>query len=227
MRKVRIRVLLRRFFHPWCILSLLLFLLGIVITIRVLPNADTAPLTFLGKRAIATGVVTRIDDSGVSETVEDGPILTIWRHHYTYTVGGRTYQGVSYDVRRDEGKVEVEYLVAHPSRSRIEGMRMKTYTFTNLIVGFALASLGFPALYFSLLRSFKHVSLLLRGTLVQAPVARTRGDDLTFYFITPDGQRIEVPTRDYDVATFRAGLGQRVLYDPAKPSRWLVLRPDE
>lgn len=176
------------------------------------------------------GRVIRVDDTGASENKQP-----VRKHHYEYSVAGRTLTGTSYATGggASEGEeVTVEYDEGTPERSRIAGMRRAMFgPGAAFVVIFPLV--GAVILYFAT-RSGVHRNHLLRegilttGTYVSREptnmtVNKQRVWEVTFEFTDRNGQRQEAKARSTDTSRLEDEAREPLLYDPNDPSKAYLL----
>lgn len=80
---------------------------------------------FRGDTEEVQGLVVELRETGSSENEN-----TVWAVDYQYDVAGKKHYGTSYSTNpqfSEGGPATVEYLANHPERSRIKGMRRRTF----------------------------------------------------------------------------------------------------
>jgi hypothetical protein len=178
----------------------------------------------------ANGRVTRIESTGASENKQP-----VQKHHYEYSVAGRTLTGTSYatgGALAEGEQVTVEYDEGSPERSRIEGMRRAMFgPGAMVVVIFPLV--GFVLLYFATRSGIRRNHLLREGILTTGVLVRReptnmtvnnrRVWEMTFEFTDRSGQRREATARATDTSKLEDDTREPLLYDPDEPSRAYVL----
>jgi hypothetical protein len=136
--------------------------------------------------ALTDGAVTGVHQTSASENDQ-----TIYGIRYRYQVAEVSHQGVSYALsnRFESGQpVTVQYLVKRPDRSRIEGMRVRTFgLFAIFPILFPLVGLGVAmrGLVTGLLaRRLLKIGRLAFGRLVHKEPTHTRINKQTVYRLT-------------------------------------------
>ncbi len=143
-------------------------------------------IEFRGELDMTDGAVVDVHETAASEGEK-----TIYGVRYRYRVGEASYEGVSYGFSANftPGQaVKVQYLVNHPDRSRIEGMRVRKFGPSGIVtVLFPLVGLGLAirGLFGGLLaRRLLKTGRLAFGTLVHKEATNTRITKQTVYKLT-------------------------------------------
>lgn len=220
---VRSRVLFGGFFNQF---GWLFFGFGMIFVWAFVGNADlTSFIHFRGELATTYGQVTEGEDTGAS--VDDTPV---YANHYTFTLDGQQYEGVSYATGQQLRKGErctIEYPPGNPARSRIAGMRTAMFTPVVLfIVVFPLVGLCFIAA--GLKNGFKAVRLLRDGLVSygklvgKTPTATKINNEtvykLAFEFSPGDGETYTAFAKSHQPAKLEDEEQEPLLYDPFDPS---------
>lgn len=218
----------------WLVLSF-----GLLFSSCFFADSEAVTLvTFRGDKGQAPGQVTEIRETSASEN--DVPILAV---AYAYTVAGVGHQGTSYALGVPFGPgdpVRVEYLLADPGRSRIEGMRMRRFTAAaSFVLLFPLV--GLLLVYFALRHGVRARRMLRRGLLAYGRLVETKETsgsvndqpvyDLVFRFTDPrDSGAIkgwvtehEVVHRTHELATLTDETREPILFDPDRPSQAVLV----
>jgi hypothetical protein len=211
-------------------------------------QADYSFMTFRGPHRTAVGQVTAIEKiKGREEEGGDGQSGTsIDANHYSFSVAGRDYSGVSYSdgarVRRGD-KVTIEFDEKDPSRSRIAGMRraIRDWRSPQLIVMTIFSIIGLSMIAGGLRTGRRRINLLRAGLLAMGKLTATRPMDvnlddpryeLTFEFTARDARRAEAKVRTndayrtYRIARLSHGGSVPLLFDPDDPSRAYLLEAE-
>lgn len=218
----------------------LVFGFGLIFFLVFVVRADYSFITFRGPYGTAVGRVTAIEQTKASEGGEGGERgIPIDAYHYSFSVAGRDYSGVSYDTGarvRSGDKVTIEFDEKDPSRSRIFGMRRAIWNWSPWLIAFAIFPIiGLSTIAGGLRTGRRRNDLLRSGLLAMGRLTLTRPTDpnlenpdyeLTFELTASDGQRAEAKVRTNDVYLIgrlsKQGLVP-LLFDPGNPSRACLL----
>ncbi len=211
----------------------LLFGFGMILVFIFGSSADlSSVLAFRGPQETAEGVVVSNEKTGWSEGGRRrGRGTPIYQHNYTFQINGVTQRGVSYS----KGKaltvgqtVQIEYPKGRPEISRIRGMRtgpLGPKAWLVLIFPLAGLCLAVPGLF----GGWRKLSLLTRGGLARgrliakekttAQVNKAFVYKLTFQYTDSFGQQHQGQTKTHRPEKLEDDAEERLLYDPARPSR--------
>lgn len=190
-------------------------------------NADLSFITFHGALSRATGYVTSVQKTNAKENR-----VRVHANHYTYSVAGRSFSGISYSSGQevDPGAaVTVEYKADDPSRSRILGMRRNLFgPAVLLVVLFPLIGLLIAggAIAFGIAQTRRlRTGEIVVGTAIsreKTPLRKSRSTSVTYEYTPRDGvkRRRTVSVYDEQLAAENERL---LLYDPAYPEQADVL----
>jgi len=206
-------------------------------------NADvTAPFVFRGDLESVSATIVAVVETGFAEgggdEDEGTPVLA---HHYRFAYDGRRYEGISYALQAEEAgatpveidaATTVEFPRGHPERSRIRGMRSAPFpAFVVLVgvfplVGLVLAAAAAPGGWRSW-RLLRH-GRLASGKLVAdertgASANRQPVHKLTFEFQDTSGGAARITVRTRETQSLRDDVTERLVYDPARPTRGTTL----
>lgn len=194
---------------------------------------SNSELTALGKFAGDLGgvsaFVTAVEATSMSEN--DSKVHAV---HYEFEVDDRRLSGTSYTtlgVPAEGARVEVEYVVADPSMSRIKGMRTAPFSAAVAFVWiFPLIGLAFVAFG---VRSGRNAVRLLehgehaRGRLVAKERTNTtinnqRVMKLTFEFEDASGATHKAVARSHRLAELEDEATEELMYDPHRDAAVLL-----
>lgn len=190
-------------------------------------------LTTLGKFSGGLGgvsaFVTAVEATAMSEN--DSKVHAV---HYEFEVDDRRLSGTSYTTRgvpAEGARVDVEYVVADPSISRIQGMRTAPFPAAVAFVWlFPLIGIGFVA--FGLRSGRNAIALLVhgehaRGRLVAKEATNTTVNNqrvfkLTFEFEDGSGATHKAVVRSHLLADLEDEETEALMYDPHRDAAVLL-----
>ncbi len=185
------------------------------------------------ERALAPGQVLRVEETNSSEN--DSTIYAI-RYLFRVEQQEAEYYGVSYTKNyfsfAEGQQVQVEYHVATPANSRIQGTRMSP--FGNSIACMMLFPLiGVVTIFGGMRLGIRNLRLLkhghtAQGTLIRKEPTNTRINEqivykLIFEFVDAGGMRQQAIAKSHQTHTLEDEETERVLYDPKNPSAAVLL----
>ncbi|HEY0142122.1 MAG TPA: DUF3592 domain-containing protein [Thermoanaerobaculia bacterium] len=193
-------------------------------------SADLSFLKF-GSLAQTSGQVTQVEATAASENEQP-----VYANYYAFSLAGRRHTGVSYvtgSAATVGETVEIEYDASDPSWSRIAGMRRAMFGSWALLFALIFPGIGLTIALFSLRSGLRRARLLRNGQLAMGKlvgkeatsttVNKRRVYELTFEFITREGQRREAKARTTFPHTLEDERQEPLLYDPQKPNVVYVL----
>ena len=212
-------------------LSWALLCLGMVLFWVFFMNADLSFMHFGGQVERVEGVVTGSEETNV--TVNDEEVIA--NSYYFMSRDSIEFWDVSYAAGRwyPEGKkVVVEYPLAKPHLSRIQGMRREIFgPGTAFVAVVPLAAL--IAVLFSLKKGIRARRLLGRGKLAagrlvdrEATNTEVNGQTvykLTFAFVADDGREYKVVHKTHETESLEDEEEERLLYDELDPQMALMV----
>lgn len=222
-------IIITNLFHGIAQFGWLFFAVGMFIMWGVVGDADVSFLHF-GPLGRARGQVTQVENTGAREGE-----IAVFRSDYAFSLAGRRHTGVSYvtgDAPAVGETVEIEYDESDPSWSRIAGMRRAMFGPAVLLV-LVFPAAGLVIALFSLGPGVRRVRLLRSGDLAvgkliakeatSITVNHRQIHEMTFEFVTRDGQRREATTRTGVPYKLESEEGEPLLYHPRNPSVIYVL----
>jgi hypothetical protein len=196
-------------------------------------HADLSGWRFrAGKAARVTGELLNCRATPYSSGgSEDSAGTPIYANEYHYQVNGASIGGVSYDTGNcAQSRVTVEYLIAAPEISRIEGMRRDVLSGWCALVAL-LPATGLAVIVGAWRRGVLRNKLLREGVSAQGQVtgkvataSETMGRTdyrVTVAFVARDGVERQVAMRTNRPEKLADPACSMVLYDPADPQRVL------
>lgn len=187
---------------------------------------------FAGKTDFVEGRVIAIEDHTDYEDSESGPSFAV---RYAYELAGVAYEGRSWtsNPRLDPGEtVNVEFLVADPVTSRIEGLRVRGYTGPGWFM-LLFPLIGLLVLLVSTLRGRRRVRMLARGRPALGTLVDKRDTGgavneqpiyaLTFLYRDHSGREQRGETQALDTEALEDDGQERLIYDPRRPERIILL----
>lgn len=214
----------------------LFFAFGMVFAFIFVGAADLAStFKFRGSLGKAEEVIVSSGQSGYSEGSSHGRSsrrgAPIYRHDYTFQSDGVIHLGASYSKGGElpvGQNVRIEFPQGQPEISRIKGMRTAPFGPAVLfvlifpLVGLAMALPG-------CFGGWKNYVLLRRGELARGRLIEKKRTNtqvnkryvykLTFQYTDQFGQAHQVPTKTHCPEKLEDDAEERLLYDPARPSR--------
>ncbi len=207
-----------------------MFLGALTVLIVMVFSADWNSLKFSGDADIRTVEGDLFDITSTSTSVNEQPVLA---YHFRFSLpdDGKLYEAVCYEtgnVSFESNIVVVEYIADNPELARIQGMR--TGILPPLFSLFALPFFG-AAVWLGR-TAWKRGRLITRllpngeiasGRLVMQNTTNTRINNrsvmaCTFEFEV-DGEKYRVVGKTHRPEFITDELEERILYDPADPSR--------
>lgn len=194
-------------------------------------EADLPWLTFQGETQFVEGTVTSVDTTGGSENGQ-----TVYAVHFDYLVERELpHSGISYSTgwAPPIGEtVGVEYLVNHPSRARIEDMRLGMWGPAVLFI-LLFPAIGVGIAVFLIRRGLRRNRILRRGILTNARLLAIGTTNTTvnekpvralhFEFKDRSGKPSEAEVRTLDAEIFDESETYPILYDPQASSQALAV----
>ena len=189
-----------------------------------------------GETATVEAVVTGYRQTGASEGGSDStPGTPVYATQYRFRLAGQEYAGESYatgDYHQQGHRVTVEYSVANPQRSRIRGMRSKTFgAMAMIVVIFPLLGLIFVigGMRYGL-RSVRllRIGVVGFGRLVSKTATNTRINEQTVWrleyeFATRSGQRVRASARSHVTELLEDEAEEPLFYNPDHPEHAVLL----
>lgn len=220
--------------HPLATWGWLLFALGMVVVWLFGANADVMSLYFHRlETKRGTGVVTAVDPTGFSEGgSKHRRGRTVDAIRFRFEADGQSFEGCSYLTqphhRAAGATCHIEYPAGMPRQARIQGARRAPLSAHAALTG--LVPLAGVVLFLAgVWRGIRAVGFLRRGKPALGRLVRKRGlnqrvnkkqvFELTFAFKADDGSEHEFKVRTADVEPLTDDPRERILYDPARPSR--------
>ncbi|MCG3127043.1 MAG: hypothetical protein CHACPFDD_01900 [Phycisphaerae bacterium] len=220
--------------HPLATWGWLVVALGMVVVWLFAVNADVVSLYFdrLPTKRV-TGVVTSVEPTGFSEGGgkhrRGRPIDAI---SFEFELDGGKWAGRSYLTQphqRSAGKTcHLDYPAGMPQHARVQGARRAVFGWPAAL-GVVVPLIGVGLFGAGLWRGIRAVGFLRRGKPALARLVRKRGlnqhvnkkqvFELTFAFRTDEDVEQEFKVRTADVEPLSDDAEERILYDPARPSR--------
>lgn len=195
------------------------------------PMADWSFVRFRGPTGDAQGQVESAEKTGAKENNR-----RVWKVGYRFTdPAGVERTGASFALGQapDPGTpVRVEFLLADPGVSRIEGLRMAPFSpWVSLVALFPAA--GLLLALAGLRRGLTAVALMAEGelglgTLRGKEATSTRVNNrpvyaLTFAFTDLDGREQTVTARTHQPERLQDQAQELLVYDPSTPSRAVLI----
>jgi hypothetical protein len=195
------------------------------------PQADLSFVRFRGPTGVAEGVVVGVGKTGAKENNR-----RVWKLTYRFTdPAGVEREGASFSLGQEPdagGPARVEFLLADPGVSRIEGLRMAPF---SPWVGFValFPAVGLLLALGGLKQGLTSVGLMAEGELARGRLrgkepTNTRINDrtvyaLTFAFTDLDGREQTVTERTHTPERLQDEAEELLVYDPSTPSRAVLV----
>lgn len=225
---LRLQVLLG---GPLGVMGWLFAAFGAIFPWAFVPMADLSFVRFRGPAGQAQGQVVGVEQTSARENKR-----TIWRVLYRFTdPAGVERAGASYALGQEPaagGPAPVEFLLADPGVSRIEGLRMGPFSPWVCVVAI-FPAIGLLLALGGLKKGLTSVGLLAEGELA---VGVLRGKEptntrinnrtvfaLTFAFTDLDGREQTVTERTHTPERLEDEEGELLVYDPSSPSRAVLV----
>ncbi len=225
---VRLRVLFGGFNNQ---IGWIFFGFGMIFVWIFALHADLASIfLFRLETRTTVGVVESVQSTNATEND-----VQVYEVKYIYFDDlGKQYSDSSYTTGYPgvEARVNVEYVVALPSISRIEGMRREIFgPGAVLAIIFPIVGLGF--LTFGIRYGLKANRLLSQGRIAFGKLISTESTGasinnrpvikMTFSFTAEDGLDWDVTAKTHEPEDLRDELEEPLLYDPNDPSTAVLL----
>lgn len=210
------------------------FALGFVFSWLMVRGTEIwTTVEFARKTDFALGRVIAIEDHTDYEYGESEPSFAV---RYAYELGGVAYEGRSWTSsapRLDPGEtVNVEFLVADPLTSRVEGLRVRGYAGPGWFVPL-FPLVGLLVLLVSMLRGRRRIRMLARGRPALGKLVDKRDTGgavneqpiyaLTFLYRDHSGREQRGETQSLNTEALEDDGQERLLYDPRRPKRIILL----
>ncbi|HEX6159301.1 MAG TPA: DUF3592 domain-containing protein, partial [Thermoanaerobaculia bacterium] len=183
-----------------------------------------------GDLTLARGEVTQVEQTGASENEQP-----VYANYYAFSLAGQRHTGVSYATGQSATvgeQVEIEYDESDPSFSRIAGMRRGMFGPAVLFV-LIFPAVGLLFVFFSTRSGLRRARLLREGQFALGKLVSSEETnvqinkrpvfELTFEFISREGQRREAKARTTTPHTLEDEAQEPLLYDPKQPAIAYVL----
>ena len=195
-----------------------------------IPGTIEGFINFQGELAEVQGEVTEILETNMYEND-----YMVYEVHFNYKErAGNSYENFSYSVNAPAvgEKVVVEYNVANPYYSRIQGLRFsEAPIWVSFVLIFPLT--GLVIVLFGLAKGFAAISIvrkgeLAEGTLKSKTITPVRINNqpvykLTFEFRARDGQIHQCDSKTHLPDKLQDDQMEKIIYDPGKPEKGLLL----
>ena len=211
----------------WGVLAFGLALAGVFLALADVEGA----LRFAGGAIQTQGVVTAVEETHVEVNEQE-----VWEVAFRFPLEGRTIDGRCYTTDpADVGRqVTVEYVPGQPELCRILGTTRRPLPGWVALFVLAFPAVGLLLVGIGLRKGARGLALLRRGRLALGDLVRTEATNveinrrpvmaLTFAFEAGvDGRRYEVTTRTHEPEALQDEARERILYDPLRPERAVVL----
>lgn len=228
-RRVPMSLVIANLFNGMSQIGFFVFGFGMVFAWTFGAMADLSVLHF-GTLTSARGQITQVEQTGASENEQP-----VYANYYAFSLAGQRQTGVSYSTGEAGtvgAEVEVEYDESDPTWSRIAGMRRGHFGPLVLFV-LIFPAIGLAFVFFALRSGWRRSRLLRNGEFTMGrlvgkeptnvTVNKRRVYELTFEFISRDGQRREAKARTTDTQRLEDEAQEPLLYDPDNPSVAYVL----
>jgi Protein of unknown function (DUF3592) len=209
-----------------------LFLLFGLVFVRAfdIPGTIDGFINFQGELAEVSGEVTAVNETSMYEND-----FMVYQIHFKYTeLNGQSYENFSYSTNPPALAeiVIVEYNVANPYYSRIQGLRFSeapvwvSFVLIFPLIGLIIALTGFAKGLVA--AQLVRVGELTEGVLKSKSPTNVRINNqpvykLTFEFRTRDGQIHQCISKTHQPYKLEDDQKEKILYDPKKPQKAVLL----